>query len=336
MKETASEPAGATGSPALSASVVIPTYNRPDYLRTCLEHVGAQTVTPVDVVVVDSSPGPETQRVVEDFPGVRYLRNPKGAGSTATSRALGVAASSGSVVAFLDDDAYAQPDWLEQLMARYVDGRVAGVGGRAVNGQPGEEREGVGEIGRFLPNGSLTGYFAADPGCDVDVDHLLGANMSFRRSAVDEVGGIQDHYPGTCLREETDIALRLRLRGYRLVYAPDAVVRHVAGTYAKGRRFDLRYTYYGNRNHVVLLARTVGLRDPRFRRHLGVALGQAGGQVGYAARALRRFSTGNGSVVRGVGNGLLRSVATLAGTAAGLAAAGRLEMARGPARTSAS
>lgn len=313
-----------------SASVVIPTYNRAEYLRTCLDHLTAQTLPPREVIVVDSSPGFQTRAMLEEHhPGVRYLRNPKGAGSTATSRAIGVAHSSGPVVAFLDDDAYAEPDWLDQLLRRYADPQVAGVGGRAINGQPGEESEGLGQIGRFLPNGSLTGYFAADPGRDVDVDHLLGANMSFRRSAMDEVGGIHDHYPGTCLREETDIALRLRERGYRLVYTPDAKVRHVAGTYAKGRRFDLRYTYYAHRNHVVLLARTVGVGDPRFRRHLGVAVREAGGQVRYAARALRRFTTQEGSVVRGVGNGLVRSAVTLAGLAGGLGAAVRLQVAEG-------
>jgi GT2 family glycosyltransferase len=297
---------------------VIATYNRPDHVRTCLEHLARQTLQPDSIVVVDSSPSDATARVVQDFPDVVYLRNERGAGSTATSRAIGVAAVTSDVVAFLDDDAYAAQDWLEQLVARYADPAVGAVGGRALNGQPGEETEGADRVGLFLDDGSLTGFFAADPGRDVDVDHLLGANMSVRRSALAAVGGIEDHYPGTCLREETEPVLRLRLAGWRIVYTPAAVVEHVAGPYARGRRFDLRYTYYGHRNHLVLLARTVGPRDARFRRSLLASLRQAGGELRYATRAVGRLRTGEGSVVRGVGNGVLRCAATLAGTAGGL------------------
>src|SRR5690606_14207307 len=112
------------------------------------------------------------------------------------------------IVAFLDDDAYPRSDWLAALLRRYEDSTVAGVGGRTINGQPGEESEGAHCVGRLLPDGSLSGYFAAITAGDVAVDHMLGANMSMRRRVIEELGGIRDYYPGTCLREESDIALR--------------------------------------------------------------------------------------------------------------------------------
>ncbi|MGI8457557.1 MAG: glycosyltransferase family 2 protein [Propionibacteriaceae bacterium] len=252
--------------PSLRASVVIPTYNRPDRVRTCLEHLARQSVPPVEIVVVDSSPGDQTQAVVAAADGVIYRRNPMGRGATAESRAIGLADVTAEVVAFLDDDANARPDWLHQLLLRYADETVGGVGGSALNGIPGERDHGFANIGRLLPDGRLTGFFAADPGRDVVVDHLLGANMSFRRAAIDQVGGIHGGYPGTCLREESDLALRLRRTGYHLVYTPDAVVDHLPGEYAKGKRFDRRYSFYGNRNHVVLLARTLGWSSPITRR----------------------------------------------------------------------
>ena len=313
-----------------SAAVVVATYNRPDHVRRCLDHLAAQTVTPDAVIVVDSSPGTQTRDVVAERAGVTYLRNERGAGHTATSRMIGVAAAGDvDVVAFVDDDAYAEHDWLELLLRRYDDPTVGAVGGRATNGQPGEEREGLGAIGRFLPNGTLTGHFAADPGRDVEVDHLLGANMSVRRAAVEEVGGLADHYPGTCLREETEIALRLRLAGYRILYVPEAVVEHVAGPYAKGRRFDLRYTFYGERNHLVLLGRTVGVGDVRFRRYLGVGARTALGHVRYAAVAAARRPRvfGDDSKTRGIANGLSRAGVCAAGGLAGAAALVRLGVA---------
>ncbi len=315
-----------------SASVVVATYNRPNHVRTCLEHLARQSVAPERTIVVDASPTTATRDVVQGFPGVTYLRNDRGPGTTATSRAVGLGEVTSDVVAFLDDDAYAAEDWLEQLVARYEDPGVGAVGGRALNGQPGEDSEGADRVGLLLDDGSLTGFFAADPGGDVDVDHLLGANMSMRREALESVGGIEDHYPGTCLREETEPVLRLRLAGWRVVYTPDAVVEHVAGPYAKGRRFDLRYTYYAQRNHVVLLARTVGVRDARFRRHLRTSVRQAGDELRYAGRAVGRLRTREGSAVRGVGNGILRSVTTLAGAAGGLGATALLQ-ARGETAT---
>ncbi|MCB7137051.1 glycosyltransferase family 2 protein [Cellulosimicrobium marinum] len=318
--------------PSLTVAVVIPTYNRPEHLRTCLDHLARQDRRADTVVVVDASAGDETRRVVAAADGVVYARNALGAGHTAGSRRIGVAATQTDVVAFLDDDAFASPDWLARLLAPYADPEVVAVGGRAVNGEPGEESEGAEEIGLFRRDGTLTGHFAADPGHDVDVDHLLGANMSVRRRALDAVGGIRDVYPGTCLREETDPVLRMRLRGGRVVYTPSAVVRHVAGPYAKGRRFDLRYAYYAQRNHLVLLGATVGLGDARLRRYVLVGLRAAGGELAYAVRALGRVRTRQGSVVRGVANGVLRSGVTLVGLVAGLARAATLPAGARPSR----
>ncbi len=260
----------APGTPHLpSASVVVVTYERPASLGRCLDMLRVQTVPPREVIVVDSSASEDTARLVADhYPEVHYEVCTAGLGAMATARNIGYRYASGDVVAFLDDDAYAEPDWLERLLARFADPTVGGAGGRQVRGQEGELTDGVDAIGRLLPDGTLTGGFASDPGRDVDVDHLLGASMAFRRSVLDEIGGIRDGYRGTCLREETDLCLRVTGAGYRLVYAPDAVVEHVAAQYAKGERFDLRYAYWAQKNHLILLMRNFGPRHPLVRRYL--------------------------------------------------------------------
>jgi GT2 family glycosyltransferase len=305
-----------------SASVVVVTYNRPEHVRTCLERLATQTERPAETVVIDASLDDATYRVVtEDFPEVVYLRNPFGAGSTATSRNIGLNVVKSDIIAFLDDDAYAYPNWLEELLSVYEDPSVGGVGGRVSNDRPGEELEGVSEIGMFLPNGTLTGYFAADPGRVIEVDHLLGASMSFRRQLLVDLGGIHDAYPGTCLREESDIALRVKFAGWKVMFTPTAVVDHVAGPYAKGRRFDLRYTYYGNRNHLVLLSRVVGPTAPQFRRYLGVAAEEALFDVRRAfTAALNVRGRGLRKTSRTFAGGILRAGAIGSGVAAGLAA----------------
>ena len=313
--------------PPRTASVVIATYNRPDYVRTCLEHLAVQTLRPTETVVVDATPDRRTAEVVADFPDVVYLRNDLGMGHTATSRAIGMTRVTGDVVAFIDDDAFAEPDWLAELVARYEDG-VGAVGGRARNGVPGEEAEGLDEIGLLLDDGRLTGNFAADPGHDVEVDHLLGANMSVRRDLVEALGGIHDHYPGTCLREETDIALRMKLAGHHIVYTPDAVVRHVGGTYAKGHRFDMRYRYYGSRNHAVLLAHNLGLLD----RHTLGNLRTVGKSIVADVRraALAPLSSSHptpGAKAREAASALATTAVHATGTLVGMGVAVRLRLA---------
>jgi len=252
--------ATSSGSDVLRISAIVVTYERPEYLECCLDHLLAQTHSAMEIIVVDSS---ATRRsadlIAERFPSVRYIACLAGRGAIATARNLGLESATGDVIGFIDDDAFAAPDWLEQLLPYYADGLVGGVGGRQIRGQPNEIEEGLDEIGRLRKDGTLTGNFAADPGRVVEVDHLLGTNMSFRRAVLADLPGIRDGYPWPCLREETDLCFRVVASGYRLLYAPDAVVEHVAAPYAKGSRFDLRYAYFQQHNHLILLVRNFGI-----------------------------------------------------------------------------
>ncbi len=260
------------GGPAVTlptASVAVVTYERPTYVERCLRQLLAQTCPPKEIIVVDSSTGRDTERLVrEQFPSVAYAICPAGRGATGTARNISYRLATGEVLAFVDDDAFAEPDWLATLLPLFDDPSVGAVGGRQIRQQPGELTQGVDAIGQLLADGTLTGHFAADPGQVVEVDHLLGANMAFRHSVLDQLGGIHDGYAGTCIREETDLCLRVRGAGYRLLYTPDAVVEHVAGPYAKGQRFDLRYSYWTQKNHLILLIRNFGITDPLVRRFL--------------------------------------------------------------------
>ncbi|GAA3751007.1 hypothetical protein GCM10022240_00300 [Microbacterium kribbense] len=310
----------------LRVSVVVATYGRPNHIRTCLTRLSELITAPFEVVVVDGSPDTLTRDVVAEFPDVAYLRNDLGRGTTPESRQIGFAATTGEVIAFVDDDAFVEPEWLDELVAGYYDSAIVGVGGRALNGIEGEDTRGLDEIGRLLPDGRLTGNFAADPGRIVDVDHLLGANMSFLRSAIDAIGGIRGNYPGTCLCEESDISLRLARAGGRLVFAPRAIVHHVAAPYGiGGRRFDRRWLYYSRRNHIVMLARVFGWTDVRIPRYVGATLR---GQSTYLRLAGQRLlardpDQPDGSLrsrARFIG-ALTRSGAELVGLAAGFPAA---------------
>jgi GT2 family glycosyltransferase len=319
----APSPVGLDRSGALTTSVVVVTYERPTFVRRCLEQLLSQTVQPIEIIVVDSSASDRTARLVaEEFPSVQFAVCPAGVGATATARNIGYRLASGEVLAFVDDDAFAEPDWLERLLPFYEDPTVGGVGGRQIRKQPGELDEGLNAIGLLLPNGTMTGNFAADPGHAIDVYHLLGANMSFRRSAIDQVGGIREGYSGTCIREETDISFRVSRAGYRLVYTPDAVVEHVAGPYAKGQRFDLRYAYWAQKNHLILLIRNFGLRAPIVRAFLASSVSEASHET--AVRLSRSWGRARGrdgsGAIRAAGAAVLRALVVVAGSITGVLA----------------
>ena len=298
-------------------SVVVVTLNRVDCLQICLERLLRET--PEQVVVVDGSTDTATRDLVaEGFPSVEYVRNESGYGHMSRSRNLGLARCRGEVVAFIDDDAYVHPGWREGLLAAYADDpRIGGVGGRALNGQPGEVTEGRDRIGRLTAWGTIEGNFAADPGRTIEVDHLIGCNMSWRRSVLTELGGLRELYPGTEVREESDIALRVSALGYRLRMTPAAVVDHVGAPQSKGRRFDERYVYYAARNHAVLLWMHGGPASGRFWRW-GLA---------HVARSGRE-------VVRSAGGAVLRFGAAGAGLMVGLLAGmwHRVRLGRDPRR----
>jgi len=291
----------------VSGAVVVVTYERPDHLLVCLEHLERQSRQPDEVVVVDSSRDDRTSELVSTFPTVRYLRNPNGYGHMTQSRNLGYRVTSSDIVAYVDDDAFARDNWFETLMEAFDAPTVGAAGGRALNDQPDEGRVGVDAIGRLLPNGLLTGNFAADPGGRIDVDHVIGCNMAYRRSVLDLLDGFREDFPGTALREDTDMSLRVGRAGYRLVFEPRAVVRHVGAPHPKGQRFDLRYAYYGQRNHVAMLIANFGGAAPIVRRFI-----ITGTRLEFAASARR------------VASGVLRLLAHLAGTTTGLMAGFRL------------
>jgi GT2 family glycosyltransferase len=284
-------------------SVIIVTLNRVDCLRRCLECLRAQEPRPVDIVVIDASHDDSTARIMPGFPEVTYVRTDVGYGHMTASRNLGLLHVTGDVIAFLDDDAFAHSGWSREIVTPFADPRVGGVGGRALNRQPGEETAGVDEIGKLGASGRITGNFAAHPGRTIETDHIIGCNMAWRRSVLAELGGLRDDYPGTEVREETDIALRVRKLGYRLLFNPEAVVDHLGAPQARGRRFDVRYAYYAQRNHVTLLLRNFGPVAGIIWRYLALS----------AIEAVTDF-------VRRVASALVRAAVFVLGTVVGLVA----------------
>lgn len=249
--------------PALSVCIV--TYERADYLARCLRSLAEHVSRAAEIVVVDASAQSAKRDALLAHPDVVYLHRPDLAGWMTRSRNEGLHRVTGQIIAFLDDDVVVSAGWERALLAAFEDPEVAAAAGRTRNGFAGEEVA-SGPIGALNDDGTLTADFAADVPDVVDVTHGIGANMAFRRRTLAELGGLRDDYPGTAMREDTDIFLRVRKLGQRAVFVPRATVDHRPAPHVKGRRFDTRYKLYGRRNHMVLLARDGGIRSTRLRR----------------------------------------------------------------------
>ena len=170
--------------PAVSVVICSYTEDRWDRLVAAIQSVHAQTVPPQQTIVVVDYNADLYKRLIFTVSDVVILENtgPKG---LPDARNTGAAAATAGIVAFLDDDAEAAPDWLERLTALYDDPDVLAVGGHVVpeweTGRPdyfGEELDWiVGCTHRGMPKVAA------------EVRNVVGANMSFRSQVLEVVGG---------------------------------------------------------------------------------------------------------------------------------------------------
>lgn len=269
-------------------SVCVVTYERAQFLRRCVESIAADIDADDQIVIVDASSRDGGDDVRAIAPDAVYVHAPQLAGWMTRSRNEALRHVTGSVIAFLDDDVVVQPGWRDGLLEAFSDPGVDAVGGRTRNGQPGED-EAANPIGTLRADGTLTAEFAAQADGIVEIEHGIGANMSFRRSLLATLGGFRDDYPGTAMREDTDVFLRAARLGRRAVFAPAALVDHLPAPHVHGRRFDLRYELYGRRNHMVLLARHEGIGSPRLRRWVGREFALVGRPRSVRSKAKRLF-----------------------------------------------
>ena len=228
-----------------AASVIVCAYTEARWvdLGAAVQSARRQTVPPAEVVLVVDHNALLLERARDALgEGVRCVAN-AGRRGLSGARNSGIAVARGEVVAFLDDDAVAEPDWLERLLAGYGDPRVLAVGGsvlpRWAGGRPPafppEFDWVVGCTYRGMPE-------TAEP-----VRNVIGANMSFRRDVLDAVGGFDEGIgrvgtvPVGC--EETELCLRARRRfpdGIVLYEPAAAVHHHVSADRASWRYFAAR------------------------------------------------------------------------------------------------
>jgi len=214
---------------AWRATVAICTHERPDDLDRALGASTRLRHDRYDVLVVDNAPRTDrTKRVAERHRGVRYVCEPTPGLNVARNRALREAA--GDIVAFTDDDAVPEPEWLENLLRNFDDPRVQCVTGLTLPAELETEAQELFEVFSPFARGFRRRTFDGQHDNPIEVGQVgAGANMAIRRRVIAEIGPFDERLDGgmpTRSGGDHEMFVRLLSAGHRIVYDPAAVSTH--------------------------------------------------------------------------------------------------------------
>ena len=292
----------------LSASVIICAHadDRWDDTLAAVASVHAQSHPAKELIVVIDYNRPLYERLKAALPEAMVIENDHQQGLSG-GRNTGIAAATGQVVAFLDDDAVADVNWLKCMIDAYTDASVAGVGGRTLPSWDSDRPSWFPEEFDWVIGCTYIGM----PTRRAPVRNLLGGNASFRREVFDKVGGFtsgigrgKGKRPLGC--EETEFCIRLnqQMPGSVLLFDEQALIWH------RVRDDRRRFAYYRSRCYAE------GLSKAMVTRNVGTQDGLSSERA-YATRTLPLgVRQGMTDALRGDAAGLGRAGAIVAGLAA--------------------
>lgn len=196
-----------------TVSVVVCTHNGEATLDECLAHLGTLTYPDYEVIVVNDGSNDACATIARSH-GVTLIETEhRGLGH---ARNKGIETAKGKIVAFLDDDAYPDSDWLHYVAALLRANGHAGVGGPNI---PPEDDGFVAECVAAAPGGPIHVLIS-----DREAEHVPGCNMAFRKDVLEEVGNFDERFE--VAGDDVDLCWRLQKAGRTLGFSAGAVVMH--------------------------------------------------------------------------------------------------------------
>jgi GT2 family glycosyltransferase len=231
-------------------SVIVVNFNGKRFLEPCFSSLARQTYPAFEVILVDnaSSDG-SVEFVRERFPDVKIISNGENRGFAAANNA-GIASARGSLIATLNNDTATWPRWLEALAEAMMSDEHVGMCASKMVFMASPDI--INSAGICISRSGACwdrGMFERDTGQYDAVEEVFGPCAGaalYRKSALDEAGLFDERF--FAYMEDVDLAFRCRLKGWKCLYVPEAMVRHYHGGTA-GYMSDLSI-YYGNRNIV--------------------------------------------------------------------------------------
>lgn len=236
-------------------SIVVTNWNGCSWLDRCLGSLTGQTLKPIEIILVDNASTDGSVDFVEKaFPMVRIVRLPENRGHAGPVN-LGFRAANpqSRFLAKFDNDARAEPDWLEKIVQALGDDET--IGSAACLTLDYHDSSLVYSMGdAFLKNGDSFNigrgmvYRPELPSAKW-VFGPSGCTAVYRRSALDRVGLLDEDF--WAYHEDVDLSFRLQLAGYKCLYVPEAVGYHVGS--ATGRKFGDWAAFVSGRNRWFVL-----------------------------------------------------------------------------------
>lgn len=202
------------------ASVVIPTYNRPNLALEAAEIIRSFHKD-IEIIIVDQLNSSEIDATKANRLRVQYLN--LGRVNTSYAKNTGIQNALGSVVFFFDDDIEITKNTIPEQLAAYDDPNVAATCGRVINDDetvPEDTDVETGTTNR-LATRFLLQYWSTKA---QDIDFPYGCNMSFRKDALTAVGGFDERFPK--IFEEIDLGVRVSRNVGHIRFVPKALAYH--------------------------------------------------------------------------------------------------------------
>jgi glycosyltransferase involved in cell wall biosynthesis len=212
----------------ISISLVICTRNRAQQLNTCLAYIAAlNTSTPWELIVVDNGSSDGTSHVLREFARsasfpVIILSEPVPGLGRARNR--GWRAARGEIIAFTDDDCYVLPDFPDRVFEPFGDPKLGYCGGRI-------KLYDISDCQITINDSTVPEFFPPNKYFHFATGAIQGANMSFRRAALVDIGGFDNSFgPGAPFNcEDGDACTRASFAGWWGAYVPGPTVLHAHG-----------------------------------------------------------------------------------------------------------
>ncbi len=244
-------------------SVIIPNWNGAKFLPGCLNSLRAQTYRHFEVLVVDNASTDESVALIRrDYPEVQLITLPHNRGFAGAVNA-GIAEAKGTLVALLNQDAEADPRWLEEI-ARVAQGHpeAGAVACKIMLFDQRDHFHSAGDSYRLDGIPVNRGVWQKDEGqydIETEVFAACGGAGAYRKCVLDEIGWFDEGFFMYC--EDVDLAWRQQLAGWRTIYAPCAVAFHHLSASGGG----VIASYYTGRNTIYVIVKNVP--GPLLRKH---------------------------------------------------------------------
>ena len=225
IKDPRTNPTG----PVPPSTVAVCTRDRTEDLKRCLDALVSMPDDGQEILVIDScSSTDSTRKLAERYKGIRYIREGYPGLNIARNRALREA--SHSVVAFTDDDAVPDPNWLRSLLKNFEDPLVLCVTGLTMPLELETEAQEYFEKGGGFSRGFYRILYDSGMQCPHEAGVTgAGVNMALRKSILESIGPFDEALDAgtpTCSGGDTELFFRILSSGYRIVYDPAALNWH--------------------------------------------------------------------------------------------------------------